>query len=467
MKRWPAILGIVLLAGCARFEPRPIAPAETAARFEARTLDNPALKPFLETNLHREWTPWLARSWDFEMLTVAAFYYQPGLEVARAQWRVTQAEIKTARGRPNPTLTAGPGYNFSSPSGLTPWMPFGSLDVPIETAGKRGHRITRAEHLSEAARLNIATTAWSVRSSVRASLLDFIAAQQREKILTAQTSLAQQIVKSLEQRQQAGAISGVELGVVNIALAKTQTELADTQRQQTEARARVAEAVGVPLSALSDVELRFNLSDVPVLDELTSATVRRAALQSRADILSALAAYDASQSALELEIAKQYPDVHLSPGYQWDQGENKWQLGLTSELPVLNQNQGPIAEATARRAESAARFEVAQAKAIAEIDRATAVLDTSRKSLRATETLAAAQKKQGESVAAQVQAGAAEQLDLWTSQLESGAVALAELDAQVKLQQAIGALEDAVQRPLNMPANPFAPSPNKEKETSK
>lgn len=457
----------IALAGCARFESRPLAPAETAARFEQRTLDNPALKSFLETNLQRELSNWPLHTWDFDQLTLAAFYYQPSLEVARAQWRVSQAEIKTAGGRPNPTLTGGPGYNFSAASGVTPWMPFGSLDIPIETAGKRGHRIARAEHLSEAARLNIAAAAWQVRSNVRTSLLELVAAQRREELLLAQTSLQQTVVKSVEQRQQAGAISGAELGVIRIASAKTQTELADAQRQRAEARARLAEAVGVPLAALNGVELKFELSHFPATEELASTAVRRQALQSRADILSALAEYAASQSALQLEVAKQYPDVHLSPGYQWDQGENKWQLGLTVELPVLNRNQGPIAEAVARRAESAARFEVVQARTIAEIDRAMAVLNASQSSLKATEALAAAQHGQRESVNAQVKAGALERMDLLIAEVEAGATALAELDAQVKLQQAIGALEDAVQRPLGMPATAFESSPNQAKETPK
>ena len=44
------------------------------------------------------------------------------------------------------------------------------------------------------------------------------------------------------------------------------------------------------------------------------------------------------------------PDVHLNPGYQFDQGDNKWSIGLTFDLPILNQNQGPIAEAKAHGA---------------------------------------------------------------------------------------------------------------------
>jgi outer membrane protein TolC len=341
-----------------------------------------------------------------------------------------------------------------------------TLDIPIETAGKRGHRIARASYLSEAARLNILTSAWQVRSSVRTSLLDFVAAQRREKILSAQLALQGKNLRSLEQRRQAGAISGAELGVVHVALARAQADLADSQRLQAEARAHVAEAVGVPLSALNDVELSFDFLQPPALDELTSADARRQALRSRADILGALAGYDASQSALQLEIAKQYPDVHLSPGYQWDQGENKWQLGITVELPIINQNQGPIAEALARRAEAAARFEAAQAKAVAEIDRAVAVLSVCRKQLLAAQALTAAQKSQSESVAAQVAAGAAEELDWDNAEFEAGTAVQVELDAEIRLQQAIGALEDAVQRPLTAPA-PDHPETNPHEEKVK
>src|SRR5437667_170854 len=142
-------------------------------------------------------------------------------------------------------------------------------------------------------------------------------------------------------------------------------------RQSAEARSQLAEAVGLPSSALTDIELSFDgLDQFPT--ELTSAEVRRQAALSRTDLLAALAEYAASQSALQLEIAKQYPDLHLGPGYQLDQTDNKWSLGATLTLPVLNQNQGAIAEAKARREEAAARFVALQAQAVGEIDRAVA-----------------------------------------------------------------------------------------------
>ncbi|MCX6357386.1 MAG: hypothetical protein NT045_05860, partial [Candidatus Aureabacteria bacterium] len=76
----------------------------TSSDFEARTLDNPGLKEFIESGLHREISPWPPSSWDFSMLTRAAYYYHPDLDMARARWGHARAGITTAARRPNPTL---------------------------------------------------------------------------------------------------------------------------------------------------------------------------------------------------------------------------------------------------------------------------------------------------------------------------------------------------------------------------
>src|SRR6266511_1063743 len=185
---WFSILAVALLAGCTRFESKPILASDTAAQLEARRLDDDRLRQFLETNLAHGLETWPIRSWNLETLTLAAFYFQPSLEVARAQWRATQAGVRTAGAPPNPTLGLTPGYDTSAASGLSPWLPFFNLDVPIETAGKRSHRVAKAQLLSESARLNLTTVAWHVRSSVRANLFDFVAASQRATLLERQSA---------------------------------------------------------------------------------------------------------------------------------------------------------------------------------------------------------------------------------------------------------------------------------------
>jgi outer membrane protein TolC len=450
-----AFFGLLGFVGCARFHSKPLSASANADSLEKRSLTNAELKIILEKNLHREFDNWPAVEWNFEMLTFAAFYFHPSLEVARAQWAVAQGGEKTAGQRPNPTLTVTPTYNFTTfiPS---PWDPVGSIDVPIETAGKRKYRRAHAANLSEAARLNIAVAAWQVRSALRLNLLDFAAAGQREAALEKQVGVQEEILRRQEQQVTLGEIAPSESLAVRITVQKARLDLADAQRQRVEARARLAQAIGVPLRALNEIKFATSLpQDVRAMADLTSNEVRRVALQTRPDILASLAEYAASQSALQLEIAKQYPDIHLQPGYEFDQGDSKWSLGLTVDLPVLNQNQGPIAEAMARREEAAARFNALQAKVLAEIDSAIDVFRISETNSNTLRALAEAQANRRDSIAAQLKVGAVDQLDLLNAQFEYATAELVQLEGQIKLQQAASALEDAVQRPFALPDEIF------------
>jgi outer membrane protein, heavy metal efflux system len=442
------VLLVASLAGCTRFVPKPISPARNAAKLEARQLDDDGLKEFLEDNLGHSMERWPIESWDARTLIFTAFYFHPSLDVARAQLRVAQAGVRTAGGRPNPTLNLTPGYDFSAANGLSPWIPFFGVDVPVETAGKRGDRLERARHLSESARLTISTVAWQVRSNVRASLLDFAANNRRAMLLEKQSGVQEQIVKLLEQRLAAGAIARPELTTARIALNRTRLDRGEAKSRSAEARARLAESLGVSTHALEGAQLIFDFSRHPV-SPLTAPEARQIALSSRSDILAALADYAAADAELRLQIARQYPDLHLNPGYQFDQGDNKWTLGMTFELPALNQNQGPIAEALGRRDEAGARFTELQAKVIGEIDRASAAYQAAGEQLTTTETLVAAERQQQQSVEAQLKAGAADSLDELNAQLELRVATLAELDGQARLQQALGALEGALQQPLD------------------
>ena len=441
-------LPALLLAGCAHFEPRPLAPADIATGIEQRTLAAPELRAYLQTNLQRELVPWPPAKWDEEMLTLAAFYYHPSLDVARAQWGVARAGVRTAGGRPNPVASVTPGYSLN-PQFTSPWFPAFSLDIPVETAGKRGYRIARAEQLSEAARLNLAAVAWQVRSQLRSSLLEYAAARQRADLLEQQLRLQEEIVALLQQRLQAGALARTELTLPRIALARANADFAEAARQAAASRVRVAEALGLAAAAIANVEftIPLTLSQDAGLG-LTSAQARRQALLSRPDILSALSEYAASESALQLEIAKQYPDVHLSPGYQFDEGDHRWSLGLSLELPVLNRNQGPIAEAKAKRAETAARFLALQAAVIAQIDSALAARAAALDALPRQDRLTQLAREQATAAQALFQAGAADRLELVSAQLEARTSELALLAAQFKARLAITQLEAALQLPL-------------------
>jgi cobalt-zinc-cadmium efflux system outer membrane protein len=442
------VLMSFLAASCIRFHPKQITAAQSLADFENRRLDDDMFIIFLQAHqAAKEWPP---ESWDLKSLTLAAFYYHPDLDVARAQWGVAQAGLITAGGRPNPSLSGLLGYNSTTPvSEITPWIPEIVLDIPIETAGKRGFRISQARHLSETARLNILSVAWGVRSRLRQALLELYAAQESGALLAKQQDIQSENVRLLELRLAVGEASPYEVTQARIARDNSLLAALEAARQSAEARVRLADAIGIPSKALDGIKIYFDVFDY-VHPEIPSAEVRRRALLNRSDILGALAEYEASQSALQLEIAKQYPDIHIGPGYQLDQTDSKWTLALTLDLPIFNRNKGPIREAEAVRTESAARFLALQAKVIGEIDRAEAACRSAVAKSKTADDLLANLKKQEETARAIYQLGETSKLEFQGVQLEVAASALSRLDALVMAQRAIGQLEDAMQSPVDL-----------------
>ncbi len=462
LKFWPLLLGVALFTGCAHFQAHPISPEKTAAQLESRRLDDAGLKGFLKQNSGREVKDWPRKSWDLQDLTLAAFYFHPNLEVARAQWLVASAGVRTAGARPNPSVSVTPGYDRQIPGNYSPWFVPVTFDWPIETAGKRGKRMAEAEKNSEMARWNFVSAAWQIRSGVRASLLDFKIAERRAALLEEQFASQKQIVILLQERFAAGEISRPEATIAQIALNKTQLDLGEARSRHAEARGRLAEALGLTEAALQGEALNFDFS-APGVEALTSAEARRVALRSRADIFAALADYAAAEADLNLQVARQYPDLHLGPAYAWNTGQagdSQWSLGLTLELPILDQNQGPIAEAEARRKLAAAKFVQLQSQVIGDIERAVAGFRVAREQLQTGKEVLAAEEQQQKSAEAQLQAGAGDQLDLLTARVELSNAALAQLDNEAKVQTAFGLLEDALQRPGDAIAAAIEKLPN-------
>jgi len=451
------------LVACRHFEPIPLSPGASAAALESRSLSDPGLRSLFEQVLPHPPAQWPLEKWDLTALTLVALYYQPSLDLARARWQVAQAGVATAGARPNPTLSLLPQYVSNTDAGVgpSPWVVTASLDWPIETAGKRGYRIEHAEALASAAQLGLDNAAWQVRARVRAQLLDFIAARERALRLAAQLASEQQVVALLEERVRLGAASQAELAPARLAALQSSADLAEVERQRAEAWVRFAEALGVTPRALEGIEIDFSVDTElagGTLASLPAQEVRRQGLQNRADLKAALAEYEATQSALQLEIAKQYPDLRIGPGYEYDQGLNKWAVvGVSVELPVMNRNQGPIGEAEARRSEAAARFVALQAQAIAEIDRALANQEAAREALRRSDSVLAAEHERVRATTNALQAGAVDLLALRTAQVEEARAERIELDAKLRVQQAIGDLEAAVQPPLE--AQAALPSP--------
>lgn len=439
--RRAVLLLILPLAGCIHVAPRPISPAETAQAFEQRSLSDPALQRFVAAHASRARLP--IERWDLEMLTVAAFYLHPDLDVARAEAAVAHASIATAGERPNPTLTLP--VEHKAEAGFSPWIAVLGLDVPIETAGKRGLRVRRATDLSRAADLAIAQAAWQVRSEIRAQLVALSIADNAAGVLTSQSKIQNDLVEALQKRLEVGEGSRLELTRARIAAQQTALLLRDRQSQAAQARARLAAAIGVSESGIEKMEMTFDPWEIstPVRSE-----VRRQALVSRPDVLMSLADYAVAEDDLRLELARQYPDFHLAPGFGWDQGSQRWDLGLSATLPIFSRNRGPIAEAEARRSLSEKRFIALQGKIVGAFDAAWERYQNALKKLGDADSIVEMGKRNADAAERSFNAGEIDRIALRTAELELETARLAQTETLAEVQQSLGALEDAIEQPL-------------------
>lgn len=445
----------LILSGCAarRYQPAPIVPTETASRLETRSLGDEGLHAFVEKNVGHAITPWPPKTWNLATLSLAALYLNPSLEGARARVEEAQAAIVTAGARPNPSLSVAPGF----PS---PYLFNLDFSVPIETAGKRGHRIQAARSLDQAARFDLADSAWRVHSGVRVALLNYLLASQSLGLLRSEEQVRGDQAKLLEQRLLVGEIPRPEVDLARIELSKTHLAINSAEGHLADANAALAASIGIPVAGLRGIDFSWtDLDSPPSAESVSPEQIQREAVLNRLDVRRSLAQYAAAEADLQLEISKQYPDVQIGPGYTYEERNNFFTLGLSTTLPIFNRNQGPIAEAEARRKEAAAAFLEKQAQVIAGSERALALYIAALKELaEADQSLRRLQDTHLQMMEQAVRLGEEDQLSLNGVQIESSVVARARLDALARAQSALGELEDAVQRPLD-PGDAFSITP--------
>jgi len=444
----PWLVLLLAVAGCVSYQDLPLSPAKALDDFESRTLDSEELGTYLGKNL--EGRP--LGAWGLPELTLSAFFFNPQLDVARSQLAGAKGQEKAAGERPNPALGVTPGFNSTTgyDDAISPWIVGVALDIPIETAGKRGYRMAEARYLSEAARMQIAQAAWELRHQVREALLDLYAATQREALLGSRELLEKNNVKVLEQLLDLGEISANELSQARVMREETRLAWLDAGKHRAQARVRLAAAIGVPAKALETTEFCFDAFEV-LPGDVPPADAQRRAMLNREDLLAAMADYQASQSALQREVARQFPDVQLGPGYEFDQSENKWMLGLSVNLPVFNQNKGAIAAAEAHREEAAAKFRAVQARIVGDIEQAVTSYQACLRKVEAAEALAKELRATVDRVRRMYEAGEVVALNVTAAELDLNTNAVNRLDACVEALRTLGQLEDAMHVAADLP----------------
>ncbi|KAF0094347.1 MAG: outer membrane efflux family protein [Puniceicoccaceae bacterium 5H] len=387
--------------------------------------------------------------WRLAALPVVAGQLNPTLQRAEAEQRaaLTAVGVATAPGDLGLNLDLQHAANASSP-----WTYGFSLDWVWQTAGKRRLRGEQAQAEANQAALQLATTGWNIDAATLRAAYAISAATDRTKAEARLADAVDQWRKVAATLVELG--EGTRLEEITATRESMQIALdrADTAQRATVARSDLAAALGLPAAAVADWSLESWPAELPSMPDANELAAR--ATQMRPDVLESLAAYVAAEAALHLQVAKQYPDVHLGPGFSYDQGQRKWTLGLGFTFP-LDGNRAAIAQAEAKRATASARFQEVQAQALAAVSRAHAAYAGALDKLARAQAIAQEAESQRQAQEALLQHGTADRLAVIQASVEASRASLLQFDARDAAWLAYFDLMDAVRSYLP-PFNDFS-----------
>ncbi|MEX2523456.1 MAG: TolC family protein [Gammaproteobacteria bacterium] len=439
-----------VFTACARIEyqPEPLDPVRIQASVQERNLDEQAFLDYLAA-LADESQSGSEPSWNLRLLTLAAFYHNPKMQVAYEELNLHKARLQTASRRINPTLNVPLEHHSDTSGNVSPWMIGLIPDFVYERKGKREARIDQAKAGLESAKFHIREVAWNLRDRLHAAYLEYYSALEEKRLASARNELLRQRLLALQQRHEGGHIGGAEVAGAEVELHKSELVLGNLQTRVGNAYHQLVGLTGLQTDNFRDVEIQFrgfeNLSRITGMDR---DDFRATALLERADMRKALSDYEALEYGLRLEIEKQYPDITLSPGLIFDQSDKIWAIGSAWMLPLFHNNEGPIAEALAERSIMQARVMELQGGILNRLDAELDNFESMKHNLEKAEQLHVKAKSAVAAVENQYEQGYSDRLNMIDAKLNLVDSRRRVLGSRLSLLASFSRLESITQEPL-------------------
>ncbi|HEY3322542.1 MAG TPA: TolC family protein [Planctomycetota bacterium] len=441
-----AVICVLMLAGCTRYEPKPISPQDILARVElARRgeVGRASLPASEGDKAGMEARP--TAPFTFVRAAELMQAHSPALQEARAEYETALATAKVKTPLPNPSVEAGPNYSFGADVTKQRWAPFASIGFAIPT----GSRIKRQDELNrvraEQAQAEIAIKIRELYLQLRKEYSQLTLARAR---IALRKSIAESGNRTLDLNKrliEAGTINSLDVGLLRLETVRLQSEVLSAQTESVEAEGTLAELIGVQASlfvSLPEQSLPTLPEKIPPAEEL-----RQQMLAYHPQLARQRVAYEVAERELRLEIAKQYPDFRFGPSYDRETNEAKNTLGLTLgiDLPVFDRNQQAIATAAKKREEVRAKYEAAANRALSQLETTLRTVDLNAQRLALLKNNLEPQARQNTELARKtIESGASDTLRLLETERSQRTAAIDVLETELALRQTWVALEQAV-----------------------
>jgi len=296
----------------------------------------------------------------------AALLRSPELASFAFELRAQEARILQARRRPNPEL----GLELEDAGGSDDFRGFRQAQITlqlsqlVELGGKRAARVDAASLARDLAGWDYEAKRLEVFSETASAFVEVLVAQERLRLAGENLALADEGGQAARERLRAGLAPEVE--VMRSEIARSAAEIARSEAAHTldTARQRLAAHWGGLAAGFEAVAGELEpISAPPPLDDL------RSRIADNPD----LARFDAEtaerEAALRLARAQALPDVRIGPGVRRLEGpdETVFVLAASLPLPLVDRNQGGVAEAAIRLGKLSAERRAVEARLAAQL----------------------------------------------------------------------------------------------------
>jgi len=197
---------------------------------------------------------------------------------------------------------------------------------------------------------------WSTRMELRRTWTQWTALCRQLDAVRQFSGFVSGVVAVVDAMATTGEVARIEARLFRLEQMSASVEVQRLEAQCRQAELSIMRLLGLPPSFIARLEPSdLSPGSTAALDPDAEAVQRRI-LDSSPSLLVAKAEYEVAELRLKEEVARQLPDLQVSPNYGTQNAERQFLLGLAIPLPILNGNRQAIAEAFAAR--EAARVDI-------------------------------------------------------------------------------------------------------------
>ena len=270
--------------------------------------------------------------------------HNPDLAASRTEGLAAESRVRQASLFPNPELSLEV-ENFGGKRELRGFDGAeytAQLGQTLELGGKRHQRIHVAKSERQLVSFDFASKLLDVRADTERRFIAVQGAQEVVALNRDSLMLAEEFVKAVSARVQAGKTSPLDREKALILLAQQKVALNDASSQLQTAKVQLSSLWG-------KIEPGFDrvAGDLQDLLPPPSRSAAEQRLTRNPDVARWGAEIEQRKAILLQEKAARAPDVTVSGGFRRfaEGGDNALVAGLSMPLPLLNRNQGKVAEA--------------------------------------------------------------------------------------------------------------------------